>query len=292
MAIAAALALAAVLAVLHYVLAAVAVRAASGVELPLKESTLVQFAAAALNRVAPAGLGAAAANVRYLSRRGLPPGAAVSAMAVLGLLGALGDACAAGLLLGAAPWAGLGGGLDEVHTLSGQGMSVVTYQRLPAAVAVLAAIALSLLVFWALGRARRHGAVSALDTHRGHAWDYVTTVVRQPARGTVSLVASAGTTLVLAVAFAVVVRAFAGADAPPVACLLVAYLVGAAAGSALPIPAVVGPTEAALTAALVASGVAGGDALFSVLLFRGVTFWAPVPVGLLALRRLRGRAAL
>ncbi|WP_207401198.1 hypothetical protein, partial [Actinomadura roseirufa] len=46
------------LAVLHYVFAALALRGAAGHRLPLTESTLAQFTAAAANRVTPSGLGA------------------------------------------------------------------------------------------------------------------------------------------------------------------------------------------------------------------------------------------
>ncbi|MGW2308405.1 lysylphosphatidylglycerol synthase domain-containing protein, partial [Actinomadura luteofluorescens] len=59
------------------------------------------------------------------------------------------------------------------------------------------------------------------------------------------------------------------------------------AGSAVPTPGGVGSTEAALVAALAALGVAAGPALHAVLLFRAVTFWAPVPLGILACRTLR-----
>src|SRR5882757_5614317 len=45
-----------VLSVVHYLLAAVALRAASGQPLPLGETTLAQLAAAVVNRVTPSGL--------------------------------------------------------------------------------------------------------------------------------------------------------------------------------------------------------------------------------------------
>ncbi|KAB2375390.1 lysylphosphatidylglycerol synthase domain-containing protein, partial [Actinomadura montaniterrae] len=74
------------------------------------------------------------------------------------------------------------------------------------------------------------------------------------------------------------------ADAPA---LLAAYLAGATAGAAVPVPGGIGSTEAALVAALAAGGIAPGPALHAVLVFRAVTFWAPVPVGVLACRTLR-----
>jgi uncharacterized membrane protein YbhN (UPF0104 family) len=74
--------------------------------------------------------------------------------------------------------------------------------------------------------------------------------------------------------------------------VLVGYLVGTAVGTAVPTPSGIGSTEAALTGMLVAAGLAAGPALSAVLLFRAVTFWAPVPVGLLLARGLRRRRSL
>jgi len=74
--------------------------------------------------------------------------------------------------------------------------------------------------------------------------------------------------------------------------ILVGYLVGTAVGVAVPTPSGVGSTEAALVGMLVAAGLAAGPALSAVLLFRAITFWAPVPFGLLMARGLRRRSAL
>ena len=71
--------------------------------------------------------------------------------------------------------------------------------------------------------------------------------------------------------------------------MLAAYLVGAAAGASLPAPGGVGSTEAALVASLAAVGVGAGSALQAVLLFRAITFWAPIPIGLFTWRALRNR---
>ena len=59
----------AALAGVHYLLAGTALRAAAGTRLGRWETTLAQLAAAAANRVVPAGLGAAAVNVRYAKPR-------------------------------------------------------------------------------------------------------------------------------------------------------------------------------------------------------------------------------
>ncbi|NEA22873.1 lysylphosphatidylglycerol synthase domain-containing protein, partial [Actinomadura bangladeshensis] len=112
---------------------------------------------------------------------------------------------------------------------------------------------------------------------------------RRPRDLLVTLAASAGTTLALGVAFALSVLAVPAAVADPadLLTLVAAYLVGAAAGAAIPLPGGVGSTETALVAALAALGIEPGPALHAVLLFRAVTFWAPVPLGLLSYRTLR-----
>ncbi|MDX6285835.1 MAG: hypothetical protein QOG53_1320 [Frankiales bacterium] len=287
----AASALALALATIHYVLAAVAIRASSGAPLPLGEATLSQLASSVLNRVAPGGVGGMVVNTRYLSRHGLPMGGALTAVGALGVLGGVADLLGTGLLLFGGHWIGLGGGTRELHVLAGAGMHWAPTKHLVTmgvAAAVLAGLATAAYVV-----IRRHRRARGKDTEVGaHAWRHIAALARRPRRASTLLLASAGTTFVLAFAFAIVVQALVGTAAPSLAALMVVYLVGAAAASAVHIPAIAGPTEIALTAALVASGVAAGPALVSVLLFRGLTFWAPVPVGLFAVRALRRRGAL
>lgn len=57
--------------------------------------------------------------------------------------------------------------------------------------------------------------------------------------------------------------------------------------SAAPTPGGIGAVEAALVAALTSTGVEPATALGAVLVFRLVTFWAPVPPSWLALQQLR-----
>ncbi|TDC55883.1 hypothetical protein E1281_10220 [Actinomadura sp. KC345] len=263
------------LSVLHFVCSAVALRAASGLPIPLYQTTLTQFTAAAANRVTPGGLGAVAVNTRYLVCRGLPlPRAAVTVAAVQ-VAGVPADL----LLLGAV--LGLGGGNGRL--LDALGRHTAHAAGLVPPVPLLIGAAL-LLPAAALGgrRALRSEAV-------GRAAAGVTDLCRRPRDLGVVLAGSAATTFVLGLAFALSAFAVPGTGVGPgdVLALVAAYLVGAAAGSAVPSPGGVGSTEAALVAALAALGIAAGPALHAVLLFRAVTFWAPVPVGLLTCRTLR-----
>ena len=89
---------------------------------------------------------------------------------------------------------------------------------------------------------------------------------------------------------AVSVLAFGGSL--PFDSIAVVYLTGAAIGSIVPTPGGIGAVEAALTAGLTAAGLSGATAISSVLLFRIVTFWLPVPVGWAALNYLQRHDAL
>ncbi len=281
------LAIVAALAAVHYLAAALALRAAAGVPTPLDETTLVQLAAAAANRITPAGLGAAAVNVRYLGRRGLDAPTAIGAVAALSLLGAAADLLVIGALALGAGWLGVHGSARQLALLTAHIRSRPGPARSPwlwAAVGGLAAIA---LLGWLLRhraeRVRRWGAIVAPLRRLAH----------RPAALATLLAASAATTLVLAVAFAASAGMLPGprpASGPLL--LVLGYLLGAAAGNAVPAPAGLGSTDAALIAVLAGLHVPLAHAVEEVLVFRVLTFWAPAVVGVLAGRLLYRRGAL
>jgi uncharacterized membrane protein YbhN (UPF0104 family) len=267
------------LCLLHYACSAVALRGAAGRPLPLVATTLAQFTASAANRITPGGLGAAAVNTRYLVCRGLPLPHAAVAVAVQRAAGVPADL----LLLGAVLAAGGNGRvLDALGEHAARAAGLVPLVPLLVACGVL----LPAAVLWArlAARSAAAGRAALARAAAGFAG-----LCRRPRDLAVTLAASAGTTCALAAAFALSVLAVPGTAAGPgdVLPLLAAYLVGAAAGGAVPLPGGVGSTETALVAALAALGIDTGPALHAVLLFRTVTFWAPVPLGLLACRTLR-----
>ena len=103
-----------------------------------------------------------------------------------------------------------------------------------------------------------------------------------------------GGTLLLSAAYigclAVCVHALGGSV--PIASVAVVYLTGSAIGSLVPTPGGLGAIEAALSAGLTAAGMPGAAAVSSVLLYRLLTFWLPVPIGWVALKYLERRQAL
>ncbi|WP_067457471.1 lysylphosphatidylglycerol synthase transmembrane domain-containing protein [Actinomadura macra] len=263
------------LSLLHYVFAAVALRGATGRPLPLYETTLTQFTAAAANRITPGGLGAVAVNTRYLVCRGLPLPRAAVAVTVLQVAGLPADLLLMGAVLGT------GGGNDRMLDALGDHAARAAGLVQPVPLLIVAGVLIPAAVLTGR-RAARSAAV-------GRAVDGLADLCRRPRDLAVTLGASATTTLVLGLAFSLSVLAVPGTTTGPgdVLALLAAYLVGAAAGSAIPSPGGVGSTETALVAALAALGIAAGPALQAVLLFRAITFWAPVPVGVFACRTLR-----
>ncbi len=262
------------LSLLHYVFSAVALRGAAGRPLPLVTTTLAQFAASAANRITPGGLGAVAVNTRYLVCRGLPLSRAAVAVAVLQVAGVPADL----LLLGAV--LGLGGGNGRMLDALGDHAAHAAGLVPPVPLLIAGGVLLPAAVLWA---PRGRSAVV------GRAVAGFADLCRQPTRPAAHAGRVRGDH----------VRARRGVRAqrprrsrdgggprrrphPP------RRLPGGRRHrSAIPLPGGVGSTETALVAALAALGTDTGAALHAVLLFRAVTFWAPVPLGLLSYRTLR-----
>ena len=78
----------------------------------------------------------------------------------------------------------------------------------------------------------------------------------------------------------------------PFSVLAITYLASNTVGSVVPAPGGIGPVEIALTAGLATAGVPGGVALSAAIVYRLVTFWIPIPVGWLSLRRLQKAGSL
>lgn len=282
-----------VLAVGHYLAAAVAVRAASGLRLAFAEVTLAQFAAAAANRLTPAGIGGVALNTRFLSRRGLAMPEAAGSMAALTILGPVTDAIlvlgltGAGYLIGTTT-SGVGAVGSSLARVGGLPVRVWDYGWLARAALVGAP---SGVIAWLVRRriTRARAAPSTL----GRIGRPLVRLARHPRQLLVVLAASTGTTVILGVALAVSLRMVPGpSPAVPLTTVVSVFVLGSAIGSAVPVPGGVGSTDAGLVAALLAAGVPPAHTLRTVLLFRVVTFWGPPLFGIAAARTLRRRGAL
>lgn len=286
--------LVAALTMLHYLTSALGVRATAGGAsgaacdaggLGVWEVTGAQFAGAAANRLAPAGLGTAAVTCRYLTRRGLPACAATTTVAVVGLVRGLTKLALVALVIGL--WSGLGPALrpaDHLVRLISRHAAVL-WPALAGAAVLLTALVTAAAYWRRRDRFRVGAAVAGVVGSLRH-------LVRRP-RSLLALVATATAAhLALALAFATSVMAVPGVPTGSVGTLVAVYLLGATAGAAVPTPAGVGSTEAALIAALATVHVPAAQAATGVVLFRVMTFWAPVPAGVLSTRWLRRRGGL
>ena len=274
-----------VLAVAHYVASAFALSAAAGSRLPLRQSVLVQLAAAAVNRFTPAGIGAAAVNSRYLVRRGHRFADAAAAIAALAVLGALADLGAFAVMLGVGPALDFGGGgAASSHLMLTRLGGVAAPFLSPWMVLPLSGLAVAI----ATSRRMRHRVAGLC-----HLWAPTARLARSPARLAALLLASACSTLVLAAAFIATVYLMSAAGAHlTIGALLVGFMIAGAVGTALPIPGGIGSTEAALVGVLVVGGSPAGRATAVVILFRVITFWAPAVLGLVAGHHLRRTSVL
>ena len=264
---------------LSYFFAALALQAAVGAPLPLARTVLVQLAAAAANRITPAGLGGAAVNARYLTRRGLTAGRAAAAVGICGLahivVAAIGIAIfGPGIAVRAAGW--FFGGLSAVDMLW------VVAALLVAVIARMVNVrtsrsASTLGKSW-LGRTAADARTAAGD------------LVGHPARLATLIVCTAAVKASNLLALYAALWAFDGDVATWR--VAVVYLVGATAAEIVPTPAGLGTVDAALIAGLVTTGVSGGATLAAVIVYRLLSFWAPIIPGLVASAMLRRRLAL
>jgi uncharacterized membrane protein YbhN (UPF0104 family)/tRNA A-37 threonylcarbamoyl transferase component Bud32 len=233
---------------------------------------LAQVAGSFVTLVTPAAVGGAALNVRYLQRRNIPGPVATAAVGVSQVV-----AFVVHILL-----------LVVFVAVTGTAQSHPF--RPPTwiyfVLAGIVAVALAVLAFPAGRRLLRARVGPSL----GQVVPRLLQVAQQPRK----LAEGIGGALLLSASYIlcldVCIRALGGSVS--LASVAVVYLTGSAIGSIVPTPGGLGAVEAALSAGLRATGLAGAVAVGSVLLFRLLTFWLPVPVGWGALRYLEREQAL
>ncbi|ACQ82273.1 integral membrane protein [Beutenbergia cavernae DSM 12333] len=260
------------LGLLTYLGSAMSLVAFSPEKLPLWRTTLVQVAASVITLVAPAGIGPAALNLRYLQKNRI---ATPMALATVALVQVSQFVTTVLLLLVIALVTGSSGALDSLP--SGAVLLVVALVL----VAASTAFAFPAVRRWVLAR---------LVPMLRQVWPRVVWVVGQPGRLAMGIGGNLIMTIGYLAAFQAALEAFA--QSVPLTSLAIIYLVGTAAGSAIPTPGGVGTVELALTSGLRTAGVPTAVAASSAVLFRVLTFWGRVPLGWLAMRYLQKRDAI
>lgn len=253
---------------LAYLAGAWMVRASVDVPPPWARTTIVQVAASAAAALTPMGIGWVAVTQGYLQKEGTDEHTARAATAFNMAMTMLSHGA---LLLVLLPF------LSTLH---------LPKIHLPArGVFVDAAVALAVvagLLFW-IPRLRSKAASVVKPI-----LEAIPRVAGDPRRATKLALAAVGTNLAYGLALYGAVAAF-GPTPPPLG-TLVAYLLAATVASIAPTPGGLGATETALVAALTRLDVPAGQAIAAALSFRVVTFWVPLAVGSLLLRRAKTRA--
>ncbi len=246
-----------------YLMAALALIGASPQPLALGTTTLVQLASTFTNRLAPAGLGALATNVRYLEHAGLRRSRAATA---LGLDAAAGLIVHVLLLATLIPLVGV-----RTHLNLPRAPDLDVYW--PVIALIITVLTIAGAWYW------RRRLTSIVNRIRPHARD-MRSVLEHPARALMLFGGSAGITaaqaFVLVACLEAVQAHFAGLT------VVAVFVVGSAVAAAAPTPGGLGALEAALVAGLAQVGVPTTKAVAAVLMSRIIGYWLPVLPGWVA----------
>ena len=251
-----------------YLGAAMTLQAYTAEKLPLRESTIVQVAASVVTLVAPAGIGPAALNLRFLHKRRVPTPIALATVT----------------LVQVAQFATTIIFLIVLSLATGE----VGRLTLPSG-SVLFGVVLAILVIGALMLITplRQWVARKTRPTIDQVWPRLVWRTTHPSR---ILYGFAGS-IVQTIAF---VTCFGGCLASfgyplPIVTLALTYLLSNSLGSIIPSPGGIGPVETALTGGLSVAGVPYSIAFSTAILYRLFTFWGRVPLGWLALRYLSKR---
>ncbi len=237
--------------------------------LPPVPAGMAQVAGSFVSKVAPAGLGGMALNIRFAQKSGVDSAVAVSAV---GLDTAGGFLVHVAMLFLFGIWAGKSAFgefslPDPVYLLIGFGAVLLFAAAALAVPAVRQLVRRKLLPI--LGRGLRS----------------MNAIAREPVKLLMLVAGSALVTFSYVVALYFATLAFGGEL--DFAVVGVAFLAGSAIATVAPTPGGLGAVEAALVAGLTASGMPGPVALPAVFLMRFGTFWLPTLPGWLAFTWLR-----
>ena len=249
-----------------FVGAAIPLQAFIPEKIRLGEATLVQVGAALLQVVAPAGLGPAALNLRYLSRKGVSTSSGVATVALIQLVQFLVTVVLLGLVV----------------LFTGESFSLpMPSESLLWGLGVIATLLLTAL---SIPRVREW-LWRKLEPTWEQIQPRVAWLIAHPKRIVYGLAGNVLVTISAVAAFGAALGAFGYTLNPAV--LAITYLASNSVGSLIPTPGGVGPVEAALSVGLTAAGIPASVAFSVAILFRLLTFWLRVPLGWLGLRWLQ-----
>ncbi len=252
-----------------YLTASLALAGAIPQRLPMGPLVTASFASSFASKLAPAGLGGMALNMRFLQKQGVERTVAVSGVGLNTVAGFVGHISLLGVFF---VWAGR------------EAFGSITLPD-PKWFMIVLGIIVALLAVALLIPTTRDLFLNRFLPVVASAFDGIGDLLRRPGKvallvgGSVLLTFSYLTTLFLSL------ETFGGGL--PFATVGAIFLVGSAIAQAAPTPGGLGAVEAALIAGLIAAGLDNTVAVPAVFLYRLVTFWAPILPGWLAFQWLQ-----
>jgi undecaprenyl-diphosphatase len=254
--------------VMTYVGASISLAGAIPQRLPVGPLVTSSFGSSFASKLAPAGIGGMALNMRFLQKQGVDRAVAVSGIGLNTIAGLVGHLALVGVFL---VWAGR----DAFGSFE-----LPDPKYFVIGIAVVAALALIALAVPATRHLLRQRLVPVL----AKAFDGLGSVIRRPGKVAMLLGGSAFVTFAYLTTLYFSVEAFGGGL--EFATVGAVFLVGSAVAQAAPTPGGLGAMEAALIAGLVAAGLDNTVAVPAVFFYRFFTFWAPILPGWLSFQWL------
>lgn len=254
-----------------WVTAAIPLVAFSPKKIGLGDTTLAQMAASIVALVAPAGIGPAAVNLRYLNKKKVSTPVAVATVTLVQISQFLTSVT---LLL-----------ILVVAT----GTSVQINFPTRALIWIFAAAATVVAAAFSIPKLRRW-VVAKVEPAWNQAYPQLLWILGHPRQLAIAFGGNLLMNLSFIGAFGAALAAF-GWTLNPVS-LAITFLVSTALGSVIPTPGGIGPVEAALTAGLQVAGIPPAIALSAAVSFRLMTFYGRIPFGWLALKRMEKKKLL
>ena len=253
----------AALACLIWVGSAVPLMALSPEKLRFGDTLIAQVAASIITVIAPAGVGPAALNLRYLRKRRVPTAAAVTTVTLMQISQAL-----ITIIL-----------LLLVMVSAGSSLSVsLPYGTI---LAVVAVVMLAVGVIMAVPKVRRWIWAKIEPTWQ-QVYPRLLWIIGQPRRLAAVVAGNLLMNIGYVGAFWTAMVAMGGSL--NFSTVAITYLTANAAGSFIPSPGGIGTVETALTSGLTVAGVSSSVAIATALLYRLVTFYGRIPFGWLAMK--------
>lgn len=237
--------------------------------LPLGPLITASFGSSFTSKLAPAGLGGMALNIRFLQKQGVDRKAAVTGIGLNTIAGFVGHLSLVAVFL---VWAGR------------EAFGSFTLPDPKWFLMVLGIIAALVALGLAIPSTRRM-ILDKLLPVLASSFEGVGDLLRRPGKVALLVGGSALVTFAYLTTLFLSIEAFGGGLA--FATVGAIFLVGSAIAQAAPTPGGLGAVEAALIAGLVGAGLDNTIAVPAVFLYRLFTFWAPILPGWLAFQWLQ-----